>query len=585
MGGGGGNMGGPQTPAGDQKKEGVAEAAPKAVGLLPTTPALPPAKGRRKRWKLLELDGYFRARTLWFKNFNLGFPDRPDLGGSPFPTPLGCKDTLHSDPPCGNSFGSTDMRLRLEPTINLDEGTSVHVQADALDNTLLGSTPTGEIIGGGTYTSSNLPPLGAFGYTQDAPQAGKNGTQNSISVKRAWAEVAIPIGVIKVGRMPNQWGMGIMYNGGGLDPINGTYDYDADYGDSIDRASFSLQIPGTPLRAMVAMDWPLTRLTSSQTLATDKGYEGRPFDLDQSDDLKEYVGVISKMDSPQEFKDTMERGGVAANYGVYFTYQTQGWDDDLVSFDGTTFNADGDHYVPRGLKMYNPDVWAKVGWNHFTFEGELAAQLGKIDHLDEYGIDTEVQVRKVGGAGRLQWKGLDNKLTLGFESGFATGDQYDNTPQGTTNLAYSNPYGNKDDSDLTQFIFNRAYNVDMILWRRLYGAVTNAVYFKPYIQYDLTKNISFKGSNITSMAIKSVATPGNARWYGTEFDVDLGFHTDRIYAGISYGVFFPFGAMNHPDTDANGDSLNYGTDTTTGVTEIGDASTAHTIQTRLVLAF
>ena len=34
------------------------------------------------------------------------------------------------------------MRLRLEPTINIDEGTSVHIQADALDNIVLGSTPS-----------------------------------------------------------------------------------------------------------------------------------------------------------------------------------------------------------------------------------------------------------------------------------------------------------------------------------------------------------------------------------------------------------------------------------------------------------
>src|SRR5687767_6926644 len=47
----------------EEKKEGVAEAAPKTPGLLPTTPALPAPKGRRKRWKLLELDGYYRLRT------------------------------------------------------------------------------------------------------------------------------------------------------------------------------------------------------------------------------------------------------------------------------------------------------------------------------------------------------------------------------------------------------------------------------------------------------------------------------------------------------------------------------------------
>src|SRR6478609_9532322 len=87
-GGMGPGMGGAQ-PSGEEKKEGVAEAAPKTPGLLPTTPALPAPKGRRKRWKLFEMDGYLRLRTDWFKNFNQGFYDDPALGGAPFARALG----------------------------------------------------------------------------------------------------------------------------------------------------------------------------------------------------------------------------------------------------------------------------------------------------------------------------------------------------------------------------------------------------------------------------------------------------------------------------------------------------------------
>src|SRR5579859_3853908 len=134
----------------EEKKPGVAEAAPQAPGLLPTTPALPAPKGRRKRWKLLELDGYYRMRTDWFRNFNLGFTDvDPKNGGSPFPTALGCKSVL-TNHPCDDSLSSANMRLRLEPTINLDEGTSVHFQADALDNVVFGSTPSDPTLGAGT---------------------------------------------------------------------------------------------------------------------------------------------------------------------------------------------------------------------------------------------------------------------------------------------------------------------------------------------------------------------------------------------------------------------------------------------------
>ncbi|MBL0213430.1 MAG: TIGR04551 family protein [Myxococcales bacterium] len=436
--GGGMGPGMGQQPSGEEKKEGVAEEAPKTPGLLPTTPALPAPKGRRKRWKLFEIDGYFRLRTDWFKNFNLGFYDRAQdgssLGGAPFPRALGCySDNL--DHPCGNLSGA-NMRLRLEPTINIDEGTSVHVQADVLDNLVLGSTPTGTDLTG-VYSDTNLPPLGAFGSTQDPPTAGVNSNRDAITVKRAWAEVAIPLGILKFGRQPDHWGMGMFHNGGGHDPIAGTYDLDADYGDTVDRVSFSAQIPGTQLRAMLAADWGITRLTSNQT-AQNKGHEGHPFDLDDSDDQDGWVAVISKMDSPQEFKDTVDRGDVALNYGVYFEYKTQSWDNNLNGFTlgGSLDPIAG--YVPRGMKTYTPDLWGKLGYGRWSLEGEFVAQLGKISRVDDLNKLGTVDIRKYGGTGRVGWKGLEGKLRLGLETGAASGDQWDNTPQGNTNIAYAN---------------------------------------------------------------------------------------------------------------------------------------------------
>lgn len=597
---------GPGGPGGeDQKKEGVAEAAPKAPGLLPTTPALPAPKGRRKRWKLLELDGYYRMRTDWFKNFNLGFPDiDPKYGGSPFPTALGCKSTAVNHP-CDDALSSANMRLRLEPTINLDEGTSVHIQADALDNILLGSTPSDPVLGSATTdVNGNRPPAGPFNNGTQAPvRQGVNSDRPSIEVKRAWAEVAVPLGVVKFGRMPNQWGMGILHNGGGADPINGGYDYDADYGDTVDRASFSLLIPGTNLRAMVAADWSLTRLVSNQTLAN-RGHEGHPFDLDDSDDVNSWVGVISRIDSPQEFKDTVDRGELALNYGAYFEYKTQSWNDNLKNFTlGSTLGStlDPNAYEPINLKTYSPDLWFKAGFDRFTLEAEAVGQLGSVDIVTGSTTATapgappvtaftarHFNIRKFGGAGRLTWRGLEGKLRLGIETGFASGDQWDNIPQGATNIAFANPVGdltNPNYNTLTQFAFNRDYKIDLILWRHLIGAVTNAGYVKPFIQYDVTKSISFKVSNVSSFALKRIATPGNDVMYGTEFDGDLGYSSGGVFIGVSYGVLFPLGALNHPMDDPTGTTFGYGTDPVTLQSNVKSADTAHTVQSRFVLAF
>ena len=598
---GGAGPGGPTTPAGEEKKEGVGEAAPKQPGMLPTTPALPAPKGKRKKWKLLELDGYFRTRTDWFKDFNLGFIDDPTLGGAPFPRPFGCTPAVvgslgaQTNRPCGDTLSSTNMRVRLEPTINLDEGTSIHIQADALDNIVWGSTPayqdyaltgTPNAYSTSATLGTQRPPVGAFNNGQQEPVLqGVNSDRPSILVKRAWAEIALPIGILKVGRQPNQWGMGIYSNSGGYNPFDGTYNYDADLGDSVDRISFTAQVPGTSLRAMVAVDWDMTRLVSNQT-DQDAAYFYHPFDLDQEDNVNGYVGVISKLDTPQEFRDTVDRGELALNYGVYFEYKTQSWDDDITKFTlGQAFNA-GLSYVPRGYKTYTPDLWAKVGWGSFLFEGEFVAQLGSVDRLDDLGLAGSADIRKFGGTGRATWAGVENKLHVGLESGFATGDQWDNLPQGNTNIAFANQLGGPGDTTLTQFVFNRNYYVDLIMWRYLFGAITNALYVKPFISYDITKSISVKVWDVTSFALKPVSTPGNDNVYGTEFDADFSYHSGGLTAGISGGVLFPFGAMAHPADDVSngGPGFKYGTDAS-GNTNVGDPSTAYTIQSRLVLAF
>jgi uncharacterized protein (TIGR04551 family) len=598
----GGSPGGAQQPAGDEKKEGVAVEAPKSPELLPTTPALPPPKSRRKRWKLLEMDGYFRLRGDYFKNFNLGFLDEPAIGGAPFPRDVACNSqTLNH--PCDDSVRGANMRLRLEPIINIDEGISVHMQADVFDNLVLGSTPSALDLAAPGYSSTNLPPVTAFSNTQGSVVRGVNSAVDSIQFKRAWAEIAVPLGIIKVGRMPNQWGMGIWANAGGYDPVTGMTNYDADYGDSVDRVSFTAQIPGTQLRAMVAADWDATGLTSNMVSATGNanalganggqyaGYTGAPFDLDDSDDSNGWVGVISKMESPQDFREAVDRGDSVLDYGVYFEYKTQDWAEDFTGFtlggayDPTT------KYVPRNLKTYTPDLWGHWGYGPWDVEGEFVGQFGSVQNLDDLGITGGEDIRKMGGAVRGSWRGVENKLKLGVEVGFATGDQWDNVVQGQTNIAYENQVGlpsicNTDHTcTLTQFNFNRDYQVDLIMWRYLFGAVTNAVYYKPSVQYDFTKNITAKLWNVTSMAMKPVSTPGNSLMYGTEFDIDLSYHDGRIFAGLAYGILLPFGAMAHPD-DANytGPGFGYGTDQL-NQTNVGDPGTAQTIQARLALQF
>jgi uncharacterized protein (TIGR04551 family) len=568
--GGPGPTGGPE----EEKKEGIAEAA-KTAGKLPSVLVLPTPKSNRKRWKLLEVDGYFRLRTDWFKNFNLGFRDDPTVGGAPFPEPLACAREPRISA-CEDTMSGANMRLRLEPRFNIDEGTAVHMQVDVFDNVVMGSTPNGERLDG-VYTSNTggtLPPVGVLGDSQTPPVRGVNSDRDAIAIKRAWAEVSLPLGILKFGRMPNHWGMGILNNGGGEDPIHGTYDHDADYGDSVDRVSFSAQIPGTDLRGGVASDWSITRLTSNQT-AAGVGREGHPFDLDDKDDANQWVFTVSKLDSPQEWKDTVDRGELAYNWGTYFGYRTQDFDNDLTDFKiGGTLGAD--KYVVRNSTLYIPDLWGRAAYKGHTIEGEATGKFGSLSTTDSQGAARSLDVRMFGAVGRYTLSLVDDKLKLGLEGGYASGDSAANDPRGRTNVSNSPQLGGPGDTKLSRFAFNRDYKIDMILFRHLMGAVSNAAYFKPFVSYQLTNSINGKLQNITAFAPQSAATPGGQRFYGTEFDADISYRNGGFSAGIAYGVYLPFAAMTHPadinQTEVYGDNTN-------------DPGTAHSITSRFMLAF
>jgi uncharacterized protein (TIGR04551 family) len=574
-------------PAEEEKKDGVAEEAPKTPGLLPTTPVLPAPKNTRKRWKLFELDGYYRFRTDWFKNFHLGYRETDTTGangGLPFGRSIGCRAATADMKACEGNLSMANMRLKLMPTFNIDENTSVFTEVDVLDNLVLGSTPDTVALDG----STTEPPLGPFDGGQRPPQAGVNGTKDSIQVRRVWAEVGLALGILKFGRMPDHWGMGILANSGTEDTFNGGIDMDADYGDTVDRLSFSAIIPGTRLRGGIATDWN-TKLSSNSTLEN-KNREGQPWDLADDDDTGQWLFTVSQLDSPTVFRDAVQRGKFVYNWGIRFAYRTQRSDYDTRGF---TVGGEPDptKLVDRGFKAYVPDVWLKAGYKQFQLELEAVGVFGSIDDLTDYDVPGEVDIRQFGGVGRFTYTGLDGKLKVGLEVGAASGDQWDNERQGNPHISTAQPLGGPGDrarvQEITRFIFDRDYKVDLILFRELIGAVTNAAYAKPFLSYELTKSLQLRVANVTSFAMNPVSTPGNGSMYGLEFDTDLGYSSNGFHAGVAYGVLFPLGAMDHPfdSSDDGGPGFDYSCPEPGQICNAGDAGNAHTIQFRLGLSF
>lgn len=534
------------------ESEGVAEQAPKKLGVLPTTPTLPPPKESRKQLRVFSLDGYMRLRSDWRKRYDLGFSDIESLGGAPVPNSLACRASVSG---CKGSVNSSNMRLRLEPIVHLDERSTVHLQIDVLDNLVLGSTPAA--------ASSSL---GAF-ENQAAPQAGSNSIGDSITVKRAWAEIDAPFGVLKFGRQPWHWGMGMVANGGGMDPIHGGYNLDADFGDTVDRISFSAAVPGTEFNAGLAMDWAQTGPSVGQT--GELPGTGQDWDLDDADDLDQWVLTLSRMDSPTHIADRLADGGMVLNYGAFLAYRTQSWEQTSVTLGEVPL---AENFQRRGMTSYVPDLWVHFAKGKFDLEAEAVAVLGSVE-APAVSTTDDVSMRQFGGVLRMHYKLLEDDLTVGFELGFASGDQFDNTVAGRTHVAGA-PGVRASDLKMEQFFFDPDYHVDLLLFREILGTVSNAVYGKPSFRYNLTDKFAVTGAGIVSAAHRPVATPGNSALYGLEIDADVGYSNDGFFAGISYGVLFPFSALDHPEDPAFGFGDNS-----------GGADTAQTIQTRLVLQF
>ena len=599
-----------RTPAQTETPKGPAEAAEEEKEEQPDLPPLPAWPGQEtKKLQLFQLRGYFRFRADMFHNMNLGMYDGGGLR-APFYTPvsearvntpngitkdpisgLSCaarKDTTKNPVPGGgdrdlddddcpaNTLGSANLRLRLQPTINVGEQVRVHAMVDVFDNLVMGSTPAPEAEGAG---------LALFQDSQAAPVQGQNSPTASILVKRAWAEVDTPLGPLHFGRMPVHWGLGILANDGNC--------LDCNYGDNADRVMFQANVAGYTLGLGYDFNASGPTSFSVQGLST---YGGQAVDLEQLDDVDQWFGIIGRIDPEDVIKDRVDRGEVVFNYGLYFVWRKQDFDyklgveqdnDTLVPGPGpgSSKDAHASAFVERHAWTLMPDIWFKLLWRKLSVEFEGLVIGGKIgDGLDDDDTTNEYTVLQFGCALRTSYKVLDDALSFGLEVGFASGDDAEPDNHDLDRRRWSplgfNADGSRIDGggdSLREFRFNLDYHVDLILFRELLGTVANAVYFKPWIQYLLVDSLGARFDLIYSMAHDPKGFPGDSRHLGVELDLDIFYRNEeeKFFAGLQYGVLFPLGALDRPASlfpQANGIFAD-------------DAQIAHTLQARMIVRF
>ncbi|MGZ6139238.1 MAG: TIGR04551 family protein [Myxococcaceae bacterium] len=520
-----------------------------------------------RKLDLVELHGYFRVRPELLQAFDLNQP--PDAYGTGywlFPRPNGTANGAVLGG--GHSVAGTNMRFQLDPTINVSEEVRIRAQINALDNVVWGSTPQY------AYIQQNRVDIGILNETAVPPIPGVNSTQSNIAVTRVWGEVATPVGLLKFGRMGDQFGMGIVHNDGNC--------LDCNYGVTVDRFEFIAEpLPGFLVIPM--LDFNVEGLVGGST-----NTQGQPYDVTNTDDSHTFGIVLARKDSDLRARAKIDAGGTVVNYGFYFQYRSQTYE--YVQNGSTTNFFVQDPYVvpspslsriPRFAYLFIPDLWFKFENKSFRIELEMAAYLGKAQACQSYygttsnqcNFNQQLTIAQYGGALQTEYRLLDGALKIGLEVGAASGDSAPgfgdkpNRPSkqkipNTTGAQWGDydgaQYGRRPcrpgtqqpiciDNDIRNFRFNQDYRIDLILWKDIIGGVTDAAYIRLPVSYAINDSFSVFGNFIYSRMIKATSTPsGSSTQLGIELDAGVKYQSDDgFYAQLAYGVLFPFDALRY----------------------------------------
>ena len=483
-------------------------------------------------WKELRLtlDGYMRIRGDVFNDLDLSRGPQPSSGQPIFPTPAaGGND---------HTITSADMRLRLEPTLEVGQAVRVHMRIDVLDNVGFGSTPD-------VLPSSNS--LSLATATAVSPEGGFNSLHDAIRVKRAWGDVTLPFGVLSAGRMGAlvSWGTGFFVNNGDC--------LGCDYGDSGDRVALTVPILNHYVTA-------LYELSASGPYVTPAA---QPLAVERRSQVNTFALSVARVDSVEAQRRKLRASRALVQYGLLASYRQQTLDSPAWTQPGGLVRsfAAGD-FVARDLQSFAGDAWLLVHVGGFRAELELATVIARIgDATNTPGVSLRMPVTatQLGGVASLAYS-LRFPLRFRVELGVASGDDapgfgISSTPgilitkKGDLDGPQLRPPG---DLTIDNFRFHPDYHVDLILWRRIVGAVTDAVYVRPSVRLgpfgSTHHNIAFEAALITSSSLFASTPPGQTTHLGEEIDLSVRYHYEPAFEiGIQYGLFLPGAGFRNLD--------------------------------------
>jgi len=493
-----------------------------------------------------------------------------DLGGgsSGVPAPLGTgADGAGAE---SDLLAWASIRLRYNAEIHVGQPWTIHIGFDALDNLVMGSTHRNA---GGTFDE------GLWRDAQGSPSAGVNGFGDALEVRHAYASWRVMEFLdLRVGRMPEQRALGLWRQTG----TDSVLCPDCDFGTYVDGAQLGGDLFGFRLEA----GWEISATGATSELP---GMPGQPMNLDVSDDVTTWTIGIGRKGltvgvDPLSSLTPEEQGAWVFDWSVHAAISDQSLDTStqdlslagpdcapLYEGSGGTVALPHDCWraVPRDASIYRPGAWFRARWrptlvSSLRLELEFSALIGDIGNTqgDPSFEDTSKSLRGFGGALEVEYTW--ERLQTGLDVGFATGDDGDflgvldgqsiTVPDDTLYLDDVSA-AVRNNRTITSFWFHRDYHVDLILFRQVNRAVTNAVYVRPWVSYKLLDSDNLRmGARfdfLYAAAANPKGTPGDGDHWGVEMDASAWIDLPLGF-GLSLhgGVLVPLDALNDRVTGA-----------------------------------
>jgi len=464
-----------------------------------------------------KITGALRVRGTAFYNLDLDRGPTPS-GQLLFPVPL-------ADPKA-QWLAAADLRLRTDLSFYAPfASVAVKARLDVPDNLVLGGTPQG--IPGGSTTQ--------------LPTA-------ALRIKRVYGEALTPLGVIAAGRMGSHWGLGILTNGGDCADCNS--------GDAADRIAFI-----TPIGGFIwAASFDFSATGPSQPAKTPT----TAINVDPTSAVRTVTVAFLRWRDERARNRRRKAGKTTFELGGYVSHR---WQKDDVPATylpvASQVPLTSAQVMYRGFTATAFDAWTRLSgpWGRVELEGAvLLANVDQPSLIPGVLLRQPVKSLQIGAALESQLGAPEDAVNGGIDVGYASGDPAPgfgaNPPlnaaqpkKGDLDGPQANPpYDNRVDN----FRFHPDYFVDRILFREIIGTVTDAVYVRPHVRWNIvrlgTSWLTASLAGVVSFATFSASTPGGKAPLGVELDPTLSYGSkDGFGAALEHAVLFPLGGLDNVD--------------------------------------